>query len=593
MFNIYKKYLIIFTGFVAVVISPVFNIYAQNLSQAKAITQYKEENKKFKQRIGISSQYKNKQKSQTVSKKHKLSNSSKKKKSPSNQYFFKIKNIKSHGNKKLSDSEVADITNRYIGKEFTPKIEEALLTDISEKYNEMGYIYSFASDLTTKNGTINITILEGHIRDIIYDKQFDNDPLFQYCIKKLINIKPYNHNEGKFYFGLIKKSPALIGKLNIAPQIVHPLKNIKKDDPAVVDLYIRNYYYGYSGLLSINNRYRDPKGKNITSSGNNNPEIQYKSSNFATGLFKMNNRFNRDEEISATYITSGDSDDQSIYLGVNYPINYLGTKLTSTVGYSDSPVNNQQRVAFVTAGVSHPLFLDYYKTFEVNASVQRYHERQKQYSTNVIQKTNITKSILGLNYTYNGKYAFDFAYHQGLNSSAGNPSIEDFGSVKRFNKFTLGVDLTQPLKNDYDIIYKFDGQYSSNNLLSAEIFAAGVYQGGRGFTSSEILGDKGISNSLELSKLFVIENHPLITSHREYIYLDNSHTWNNVQNNYKAKSSMITSAGIGTEITVIDNINFNLEFSKPINKKVKGSMVKDKTLPSSRIFAGLDYIFNF
>lgn len=511
-----------------------------------------------------------------------------------NEYFSTIKSFTIEGNKNLSYQEIEAIVKPYLNKDFTPKIEEILCEKIHQKYEEKGYIFSFVSDIQNKNGHLDIIILEGYIREIIYDKAFDQDPIFKFCIEKLKEIKPYNQNQASFYFGLLKSSSPLIGKLKLSSHVVYPLSSIDPQNPALVDLIIVNFYYGVSGILSLDNRYKSDYSKEIKSSPIDAPLVEYKGSNFAQIAVNFNNYLKKGEKITLAYITSGDREDQSISARMEYPLNYLGTKFLADISFNDSPVSNEQKISFITLGVKHPLYLTYYKNLTASIELQKYHEKQRQYSARSRKRIAINKAIVGLNYVdskYN--YQVNTAFHQSITDNKKVSAVTEFGNDKHFNKITFGSDVTYDISKGYEFIARISAQYSKYDLLFAEVFNAGVYKGGRGFSSGEIYGDKGASLSLEFAKNTVVNNHPLFRTHREYVYFDNSLIWNNIEDEYKAKQGQISSVGIGTEITVTDNISFNLEFALPLTEKLKGSRVRKKSKPKSRIFAGVDYIFAF
>ena len=69
--------------------------------------------------------------------------------------------------------------------------------------------------------------------------------------------------------------------------------------------------------------------------------------------------------------------------------------------------------------------------------------------------------------------------------------------------------------------------------------------------------------------------------------------WSNKPDQYKAKAGKITSIGVGSEFAVVDNITFNIEFSKPISESIKGDPSLRKKKPTSKIYAGMEYAYMF
>ncbi|MEQ9116510.1 MAG: ShlB/FhaC/HecB family hemolysin secretion/activation protein [Rickettsiales bacterium] len=512
----------------------------------------------------------------------------------SGRYNFILKNYKFSGNHKLTDAEVKEIVAPFIGKKFTKDVEIKILKTISNLYNKKGFPFSFVQQIIVKNNSLNIKLLEGHINEIYYDKRFDKDPLFKHYIDKLKEMRPYDKKKGRYYFELIKKRPGVNGNLEIMTRILTPVKKIDPNNPASVNITIKNLYYGVTGILEVNNRQRVDHTQQIQTSANDNPTIEYQGSNYAQNVTHFNNMFGKGEKISVNYLTTGSKEDQAFTLGLRYPIGLKGAHVFSDFSYNDSQVNNKQKITYATLGYNHPLYVDFDHDLDANIAFQKYREQQQNSSLTMSdRRIHINKAILGLNYQY-GKHIVDFGYHQSLTDVKKQNDDNDPGNSTHFNKLTLAVDSMFKLPYyGLDFIYRFDGQYSNHDLFFAESFSAGVYQGGRGFTSSEIFGDSGISNSFELSKTFYVDDHPLLASHREYIYIDDAHVISNVSDNTKPKSGSITSVGIGSEISVVDNITFNVEFSKPISEQTKGDERTRKKRPKSKVYIGMEYAYMF
>ncbi len=508
------------------------------------------------------------------------------------QYEFIAKKFAFKGNAKLDSSIFLPMVEPFIGQKYTVKTEAQILKEISEKYNEKGYIFSYVQSVDKKNGVVTINILEGHIRDIIYHEDFAKDPVFRYCIEKLKSLKPFNQKEADVYFGMLRQVAGMSGEIDLIQKLLLPLKNIDPANPAVVDLVIENNFHAISGMLSLNNRYRTDHSSQIKSSPFDSQLVEYSGSNYAQGLVIANNHLGFGEEISLNYTTSGDREDQTGSVEVAVPMGFTGGRYFTRFMHNDAPVNNEQKMTYFTAGMSYPIYMSYSKAIEANFAIQRYNEVQKQYEDNDKKRTNVTKLISGLALK-NKAYNLDLAYHQSVSGVKRHTAKDEFGKSKNFSVLKLAGDYTFPLQNDYDFSVSFDSQYSKNDLLFSEVFSVGVFKGGRGFGSSAIIGDKGFSTALELSKQFLVPEHPFFLSHKEYVYLDNAYVWNNVESKYKAKRGNATSVGIGSDITLRDNLVFNLEYSMPIREKLTGSLVKKSEKAKSKIFAGVDYLFAF
>lgn len=126
-------------------------------------------------------------------------------------------------------------------------------------------------------------------------------------------------------------------------------------------------------------------------------------------------------------------------------------------------------------------------------------------------------------------------------SKAGDINASRQGSSPHFTKANVSYSRIQRLSGDWNGAFSLAGQKSSRSLYSSEEFGYGGASLGRAYDTSEIVGDDGLSGSLEaryqgMSRVGSL--HPM-----PYGFYDIGKVWN--KNAGQEKSASGSSAGLG------------------------------------------------
>ncbi len=470
-----------------------------------------------------------------------------------------------------------------------------MIESINDFYIENGFIYSYVADLNIHEDVIKIRVIEGHIRDIIIDDDFRNKYV-DYYIEQIKTIRPFNWNQADRYFALLKTSPGFVDKMRMDTIILSPLKSIDPKNPATVDLVIENKFYKYDGLIALDNRHKPSIDINDKGLRDGYTYVRHRDSNFIQANFNINNPFALGGKLSTNIISSGDKEDNSGSVKYKQPINLQGTKLVLKLGGSSTPINDRQKLQFADIGIEHPLYLSAKHKLDVRCDFYTYRNYKSKQEMKNLKKNKLTanKAIFGSTYNFKDSYGFnhfiEVSYHYGMGVKSNRAT---FDHKEKFSKWIFNLGSSHPFFcENCKLNLSVNAQHSKDKLISAELFSVGVYRGGRGFYGGEIYGDSGITGSVELSKTNFLQESNFIISHREYVYIDTGMTKNRKKNARRVKSAKLMSAGIGSEILVIDNLVFSIEYSKPLLKKIN-NIVKKENNTKSRIFLGLEYFFAF
>jgi hemolysin activation/secretion protein len=507
----------------------------------------------------------------------------------------KVRKYNVVGSKLYSDTAFQEQLKEFQGLCFERSLEDKIATKINNFYQEHGYIYSFVTNIEFDGSTAQITVTEGHIKEVIYNEDFENPQLIAYT-KKLMEIQPYNSFQAARYIELIKRLPGINGNLILKP-IIKPFDDLNPEDSAIISLLIENHFYNVLGYLSFDNRSRDLRSDTVVMKNSGSVYTKHKGPNFLTALATINNPFALGGQITTSVSTSMNHEDNSFALGYRQPINTYGTDVLTSVSTSIVKWPIQQQTPSIELGISHPFFLSTNHSIEGFTKLKQYNAKNQYIHTPPqYESINVKKLVLGANYKlkdkFKGKHHYILHYHQSIKTNQAN--LQTSSHDKSFSKIVAQGEITYPiLSSDYMITLNANGQYSKNNLLRTEVFTTDLYKGARGFDESEAYGDKGLATSIEFSRFFNVRDHLMFRGVRPYTYIDRSKFWNNVESIYKPKAAMLMSYGVGTDLHLHDNIIFNFEYSKPLKKTVQARYFQFDKKPSSRVYFGIRYEFGF
>ena len=153
-------------------------------------------------------------------------------------------------------------------------------------------------------------------------------------------------------------------------------------------------------------------------------------------------------------------------------------------------------------------------------------------------------------------------------SEKGDPNLSrEFGDPE-FTKLEAEFKRLQRLTDKWNLSATIKGQMTNNALLSSEEFGVGGLNIGRGFDSSEIVGDEGIAGKVELQwrtpyELEVFDNYQL------YGFYDIGRVWNDDATTNDLKRESLASAGIGFDGTISEKVKVGAIIAVPLTRDVQ------------------------
>jgi hypothetical protein len=134
-----------------------------------------------------------------------------------------------------------------------------------------------------------------------------------------------------------------------------------------------------------------------------------------------------------------------------------------------------------------------------------------------------------------------------------------------FTKLNVNAARLQRIRDKLNLLVSVEGQWASNELYSSEEYGFGGANIGRGYDSSEIIGDDAIAGKVELQW-----NTPydvdLLQSYQLYSFYDAGTVWSDDAASDDLRRETLTSAGLGVRADFSNTASAGALLAFPINK---------------------------
>lgn len=133
-----------------------------------------------------------------------------------------------------------------------------------------------------------------------------------------------------------------------------------------------------------------------------------------------------------------------------------------------------------------------------------------------------------------------------------------------FFKANIELQRLQRITDNINLLFGVTGQWANDALLSSEEFGVGGMNYGRGYDSSEIIGDDGVAGKIE-AQWSEPYNLALFEDYQLYGFYDAGRVWNDDSTTNSGKKETLTSTGFGirADFNALTNAGFMLAF--PLN----------------------------
>lgn len=474
-----------------------------------------------------------------------------------------LNGINLEGVSAYSVAELQQIWADDLGQTISLNDVYGIAQQITRKYRNDGYIITQAiiPQQTIDDGYVTIKVVEGFIDDVIL--QDADDTIANQRVLNLANNltqqRPLTASALERWLLIVNDIPGMSARSIISPSETTVgganLTIIPSIKPFNASMNIDNYGSRYLGPLQ------------------------------ASVAGQANNLLGLAETIQLQYVTDPDDDERAYgFLRYAMPINNYGTKIGFDYSHSDTvpgfkldafDVNGRSDVFGVD--LSHPITRS--RTQNLTGSL-RFDYRSLR-SKNIIDtfttQDRIASIRAGLDYN-----VFDNFWKPAVNQASlilsqgiklfnvsenGDANMTRANGDPQYTKIEAELSRLQTLSQDFSILTSIKGQLSNNPLLSSEEMGFGGRGYGRGYDSSEIVGDDGFGASIELRWN---PNHQIsyIKDYEIFGFYDFGKVWNQETDVDSLETQSLASTGIGVRTDFTDTIKAEFIYAQPLTKDV-------------------------
>lgn len=153
-------------------------------------------------------------------------------------------------------------------------------------------------------------------------------------------------------------------------------------------------------------------------------------------------------------------------------------------------------------------------------------------------------------------------------SDKGDANMSRTEGDPQFTKLEAEYQRLQRLGSYFNLLFAIKGQLANDAMLSSEEFGVGGSVYGRGYDSSEILGDSGVAGKLELQLTNPVAFEPIRTW-QVYTFVDGGRVWNRDATVAADKVIDLASTGLGVRVTLPSETRMGAYVALPLNRDVQ------------------------
>jgi hemolysin activation/secretion protein len=303
--------------------------------------------------------------------------------------------------------------------------------------------------------------------------------------------------------------------------------------------------------------------------------------------FQHANLFNRDQMLTAQYVTSPDHVRQVTILGLNYhaPLYALGGAIDVSVSHANVSSGQVTTTAGSyaisgsgdAAGIRYTQLLprlgDWDQRLSAGVDYRAYKNdvRPDGASSSLIPNLvtrPVTLTYAGFSRDVEREWRASLSLSQNLPGGVSNNTADyqapggRAGATASFRIWRSSVFLRQSLPADWQVQLQLNGQYSADALIPGEQFGVGGVDSVRGFNEREALSDYGYRTSVEfqgsdLGKAFGAAAWQM----RPVLFHETGRLWRNHPLPAEAQRSAIASAGLGLRIALDNRLQARIDYA--------------------------------
>ncbi|MEO8402180.1 MAG: ShlB/FhaC/HecB family hemolysin secretion/activation protein [Gammaproteobacteria bacterium] len=476
------------------------------------------------------------------------------------QIKFKLTRIIIDDNHVYSEEQLSQLYKDKINTEISVAQLQEIVQSITNFYRNNGYILSRAilPPQHVTEGIVHVQVIEGYIDQVkVIGFPKGARALVQAYGDKIANSKPLQIKVMENYLRLANEVPGMQVKAVLEPS---------KTNTGASNLNLSAEEQTINGYLSYDNY-----------------GTRYIGPNQVTGNASLNSIFRSGDSTHAVYATTS-RPQQLKFFDISYQTPIGTNGFYATLGGNSSKTQPGMNLATIDINGNSTTYYGLFqypmiRSREKNLSLDggfNYLDSQVTSFNFPLYTDHIRAIKAGANYDFSDRFhgsnLLGLHLEQGLNifGASHNPdslTTSRPGATGVYTKVVGQVARLQAIYGRLSAYAVANGQYSYRPLLASVQFGFGGSQLGRGYDPAEIIGDKGMSGSLEL-RMDWAPGWFLLKAIEPYIFYDAGEIWN-LKDVIGVKSQQsATSTGFGTRFVFSSNFTGNLMITQPLTKSV-------------------------
>lgn len=502
---------------------------------------------------------------------------------------FDIWEYQVEGNTLLESSDIESALYPYLGSNKTLDVVEKAREVLQSSYKIRGYPIVIVSipQQNVIGGKVKLKVVEGKIDRlrISGNKYFSRRELRKE-LPSLEPGQPLNMQQAR-------KEIDIANDANPYRSLVPVIRPGRKPGTMEMELKVKDEL-PLSASLEINNRYTTDTSPLRIMGSLEYGHLWQKHHSFSLG-YQMSPE--KTDEVSVFNMSYAMPLNESSRL-VLYVVDSASEVATVAGGGDSLTVLGNGKIYGLRSIYTLPADGDYFHRMMLGLAYKDFTEEQNISNEDGSSGFDVPIDYTAWSISYNGtirkEYITQFSVAANFGVRAFNEP-EDFEfkrHLAKANYFYVNANFSQlhNLSNNIKLSYELGGQYTGSPLISNEQFSAGGMDSVRGYSESLIQGDNAITTNLELTyKLLNLKD-----SFYDYIGLNlfidaaNIYTIDALPdpNGDVFSRKKMLGAGIGINMTVLKNMDFQLYYAKPL--KDPGNNVFDD---NARTHFSLRYLF--
>jgi hemolysin activation/secretion protein len=481
--------------------------------------------------------------------------------------MFTLKSVELEGQTVYAPGALDDLYADKVGTKISLADVYSLAADLTAKYRNDGYILTqvVVPPQTIASGVVRLRVVEGAIDQIKIEggDQGSNYDVIKLYAQELKSKGALNNKDLERALLLINDLPGVTARSVLSPsQAV-----VGASDLTVI--VSRDMVEGQVGLDNYGSRYL---GRwEVTGGAAINSALGY------------NERFS----VNLAYAPSGQGLDAELMFGealAELPVGKYGTMLSLKVGQTATDPGHTLKefdvvghASYIGLGASQPII----RTRDLNLSSSLGMDfRRTKTKSNIEPTREDDLSVLRLGSHIDWidtvfKAAVtdaDLELSRGLSilgaSDEGDPNMSRPAGDPEFTKMKGSITRLERIIDGIALQGMVMGQVSNGALLTAEEFGIGGAVLGRGYDSSELVGDDGLGGSLELQW-----NQPVpvtwVSDYTVYGFYDIGKVWNDDGTTDDGREASIASAGLGLRTEIMPGTDAGLMLAFPLTRDIE------------------------